>query len=76
MMIDKHEVQSSGLPKGPNVSLRINTGQTEGLIRREWKDIYAFVVDGRAPDHWYDIVFGSGDDLGSVTKSKAEFIQK
>jgi hypothetical protein len=36
--------------------------------------IYAFVVDGRAPDHWNNIVFGSSNDLGSVAKSKTEFI--
>jgi GH18 family chitinase len=46
------------------------------LIRQELKDAYAFIVNGKATDHWYDIVFSSSDDPRSVTKSKAEFIKK
>lgn len=51
--------------KGQNATFWIETGQTKGLLRQEWKGVYdAFVVDGRAPAHWYDIVFGSSNDLG------------
>ena len=43
------------------------------VVHKQWRDTYNYIVASRVPIYWHQ-AFADGDNLGSVPKLKAEFI--